>query len=297
MRKIAPELWRDDFIIGLNHMERLLWVGLIVTLADDQGRLLNNPRIIRLDIFPDEKITARQIEKSLEKFSQAKRICIYKAGDKSLIQIINWWKYQSSASWMGKSQYPPPERWHDLFRFHGSGRKIETSPNWDSKVAGFLPSDYLEPTYPLPSHDSDVNGNDDSEVNDDSEKEEGVKKETKTVKLASAASSISTLEIYKKVTELDAFPSGHEKAIITLERIISHFDNVEDCIAYLKQVIIWWCNQPRKNGSGNYSLLNPGWIDRALVGLTGERPWENKPKKDSKKKNAQEIVDELRAQR
>jgi hypothetical protein len=48
-----------------------------------------------------------------------------------LIQIINWWKYQVSAHWAARSQFPAPEKWIDRVRTH-QGTQIVTL-NWDKQ--------------------------------------------------------------------------------------------------------------------------------------------------------------------
>lgn len=46
----------------------------------------------------------------------------------------------------------------------------------------------------------------------------------------------------------------------------------------LTQARVVWCNTPRKDKKGKYSLLNPGWVDWGLAALTNPPQWENNGK-------------------
>lgn len=156
MRKIDESIFQDEFILDLSHLERLTWIGLIVTCSDDQGRLENNPRRIRIQVFPDDDLPNNTIKKAISKFFEANKILIYQSGDKEIIQIKNWWKYQSGAAWMAKSDFPAPQGWEDFYRFHGKGGEIIKSPNWENRNKD-LPSDYIEATLELGSQDININ--------------------------------------------------------------------------------------------------------------------------------------------
>lgn len=134
-RMITGDLFEDD-ICSEDFFTRLLWIGLIVAAADDQGRLIDNPAIMKARIFPfDNEISDDQINNSLIKIG--KSILRYSSGGKKLIQIVNWWKYQTP-SWAAESKYPAPEGWTDKVKVHIAGNKIRTF-NWD-KDGGFIDS-------------------------------------------------------------------------------------------------------------------------------------------------------------
>src|SRR5512133_168139 len=126
---IASDIWRDEFIGTLDLFGRVLWVGLIVTCADDQGRVLNNPRLIRSDIFPLDEVATKEIEDTVSLCGAAGKITRYEAEGKSLIQVVNWWEYQTP-SWASPSKYPAPAGWIDREKYHAAGNKIETR-NWE----------------------------------------------------------------------------------------------------------------------------------------------------------------------
>jgi hypothetical protein len=140
-RTLEPSIWRDDFFISLATLERLIWIGLITTVADDQGRMLNNPLLVRADLFPLDNIESGEISAALDKFVQAGKLHAYRAEGKELLQIVNWWKYQKASAWMGLSKYPAPEHWIDRARFHGKGNQV-VDQNWNHPGGfnGHLPS-------------------------------------------------------------------------------------------------------------------------------------------------------------
>jgi len=133
-RMIASDIFEDEFFASLNYFERLLWIGLFTLMADDQGRMLDNPALMRSKIFPyDEQITVEQVSDALHKMNG--QICRYRKDDKNLIQLVNWWRYQSP-SWASASKYPAPEDWIDRMKYHAAGNKI-ISTNWD-RQGGFI---------------------------------------------------------------------------------------------------------------------------------------------------------------
>jgi hypothetical protein len=156
MRTLTERTFTDEFFGRLSMDERLLWLGLILACADDQGRLIDNAILIRNAIFAFDDMAPAHVDEMLDKFSHASKILRYVAGTngtgKKLIQIVNWWRYQKSASWMMPSIYPAPELWIDRCRYHGQGRKI-IEVNW--YMEGGFSTDkrigYLETNQPLAS--------------------------------------------------------------------------------------------------------------------------------------------------
>ena len=159
-RMIASDIWRDEFVSSIDYFSRLLWIGMIVTCADDQGRLLDRAGFISADVFPGEEVQFSDIETSLERFSAENKILRYEQAGKKLIQVINWWDYQSP-QWVMPSKYPAPNDWIDRVRMHTKDSKVHTE-NWESK-GGFacLPIPIPNPL-PYPIDDVEVDGNEES---------------------------------------------------------------------------------------------------------------------------------------
>jgi hypothetical protein len=134
-RMINGDTWEDEFFTTLSIFDRLLWIGVITKLADDQGRLRDNAALIRSNIFPMDDIPVGDIEKAIKLFSTDGRIVRYTKDGKKLIQIVNWWKHQRPR-WASASIYPAPDGWTDRYRYHGEGNKI-LEKNWNS-IGGYI---------------------------------------------------------------------------------------------------------------------------------------------------------------
>jgi hypothetical protein len=171
MRNISGNIFADEFFGSLSQTHRLLWIGLLINLADDQGRMMDNVALMRSLLFPYDDVTTRDIEKGLALFVAKHKIIRYGVGtngsSKKLIQITNWWKYQHM-QWAARSMYPAPVKWMDRIRAHEKGNIIVTE-NWE-KEGGLvettkrLPSGKVATTNKLssPYNNNDVN----NDVND-----------------------------------------------------------------------------------------------------------------------------------
>lgn len=156
-RMIASDLFEDDFIGALSFFDRLLWIGIIAAVADDQGRLMDKPALIRSRVFLyDDDVKDSTVQASLDRLAVAHKIACYVAGGKQLIQIVNWWKYQTPA-WASPSKYPAPAGWMDRVKYHTTGNKI-VMLNWD-KHGGYV-ADYVAPL-DRALNEGDVKGDDD----------------------------------------------------------------------------------------------------------------------------------------
>jgi len=120
-RMISSDLYEDEFIGGLDIFSRYLWIGLITACADDQGRFLANPSVIRAKLFPFDDYRIADIEKALQVFAANGKLIIYEVNGKRLAQIINWWNHQSP-SWASPSKYPAPTKWVDRVKYHAAGK-------------------------------------------------------------------------------------------------------------------------------------------------------------------------------
>ena len=170
-RMINSDLFSDDIFMELDDVTRLVWIGLIVMSADDQGRLQDNELLIKSQIFPMDNKSPDKIKSSLDILEGHGMIYRYKSGNKKLIQIVNWWKHQTP-SWASASAYPPPEGWIDREKYHTIGNKI-ASTNWDT-LGGFnglhsrLPKSKVSGLVGNES-DGDVNGDVNGDVKSDCE--------------------------------------------------------------------------------------------------------------------------------
>ena len=138
-RMIYQDFFEDDYFGMADPLIRLTWIGLITAVADDQGRILDNSSLIKARVFVyDRTINEVMIDNWLNKLNNDGKILRYQVEGKRLIQIVNWWSYQTPA-WANYSKYPSPDGWVDRVRCHVSGNRqggeVETM-NWD-KQGGF----------------------------------------------------------------------------------------------------------------------------------------------------------------
>jgi hypothetical protein len=139
MRNIDPRIFKDEFIGNQSPWLRLLWIGMVDLLADDQGRMLDEAAVIKISLFPyDLKVTALDIESYLKLLSKHKKILRFQSKDgRSIIQIINWWRYQSSAQWSGRSLYQAPPKWTDRIKSHERGHGSSVIMEHWNETGGF----------------------------------------------------------------------------------------------------------------------------------------------------------------
>jgi hypothetical protein len=82
--------------------------------ADDQGRYSGSARKVKAEVVPlIEEITNEDVEKALAEMEEARLIIRYTKGKTQLIQIADWWEFQSGLRVRYESRYPAPEGWED----------------------------------------------------------------------------------------------------------------------------------------------------------------------------------------
>lgn len=272
-RMIASDIWRDEFISELTYFERLLWIGLITTCADDQGRLQNKPRLIRADVFPLDEVDHVDIFTAIQDFQKAGRILLYEADGKDLVQILNWWTYQTP-SWATASKYPAPEGWTDRVKIH-KGASVFTL-NWD-KPGGFvdkpdlpkhLPKDLgNQPPYRL--NDVKSNVNDESKVvEDERPPEPETPPEPEPTPAPPLPSGDWYIRVFSKVTDMMSIPGNElDKVLSALDAIyVKHNRSEAAVVEYLKPYWAGWLAKKGKAGM-SYRRTNCAWLyDWAVAG-------------------------------
>jgi hypothetical protein len=101
-------------------MAQLLFDRLIAA-ADDQGRLLGDLTLVKASCMPlIATATLRRLGMWLDSLAEQGMLVRYSAGNLNLIQILNWWDYQSQRH-IWPSRWPGPAGWsHDQIRGHGA---------------------------------------------------------------------------------------------------------------------------------------------------------------------------------
>lgn len=103
-RMIKPEFFTDDHIGLMEHVDRLLFIGLW-TLADKRGRLRDQPPVIHGALFPFEPEV--DVDLGLTRLSNC-FIRRYKVNGHPYIQIVNFEKHQHPHPKEAESLIPPP---------------------------------------------------------------------------------------------------------------------------------------------------------------------------------------------
>lgn len=253
-RMITSETWEDEFFTGLSMFNRLLWIGLITSSADDQGRMQDSAALLRSKIFPLDDVSLADIEAGLSSFCKAHKIERYTVNGKKCIQIIAWWKHQTPR-WAGHSILPPPPGWVDRERYHGAENKLITS-NWDS-VGGYIVGYTID----------DVK----DDVKDEDEDDEKVPSSPNF--LALSENTVAE-KVYFGVTGFTSLPTGMIEKTYELWKFARDRGGIEQAVQYLKPFYDDWITHKTKAGLP-YSKAGAGWVDWAIVG-EAPRP-EDKP--------------------
>jgi hypothetical protein len=109
IRSIKPEFCSSEEIAGLSIGCRLHFV-MLWTYADDAGRGVDNPRLIKAALWPlDDEITAAQVENWQVELADAGRVIRYTADGRSLFQVVNFGEHQHpNRPQTSKHPEPPP---------------------------------------------------------------------------------------------------------------------------------------------------------------------------------------------
>lgn len=90
-RNIKPGFFTNDELVELPFEVRLLFIGLW-TLADKEGRLVDRPKKIKMEIFPADDVDCEVAIGLLEGRGFLRR---YEVEGQKIIEIVNWNKHQN----------------------------------------------------------------------------------------------------------------------------------------------------------------------------------------------------------
>jgi hypothetical protein len=108
-RFLAPDIWSDSYFKKLSPQERLLFIGMI-TLADDEGRLLASPAYLKGQIFPDDGLTDLEVAALRDRLARRKSsVYLYKVSGNCFVFLPKWSRYQAP-SHPSPSRLPAPPR-------------------------------------------------------------------------------------------------------------------------------------------------------------------------------------------
>ncbi|GGW99050.1 hypothetical protein [Streptomyces chartreusis] len=107
IRTIKPEFFTSLTIADLTPEQRLTFIGLW-THADDAGRCVDDPRLIKAAVWPLDDRTAADIEVDLKALTESSLITRYTLKQKRYIAVTNWREHQR-INRPTKSKLPAPD--------------------------------------------------------------------------------------------------------------------------------------------------------------------------------------------
>lgn len=93
IRSIKPELPQSESMGKVSREARLLFI-LMWTLADDEGRLRGNSRMLASLLFPYDDDAPSQIDRWIFELIEEQCIVVYEVGAATYVQICNWLIHQ-----------------------------------------------------------------------------------------------------------------------------------------------------------------------------------------------------------
>lgn len=119
-RNIKPDFFRDAELSEVSIEARYLFIGLWC-LADREGKLKDNPKQIRFEVFPETK-TRENIENLLNSLVLRHLIERYEVSSQRYIKVVNFLKHQSPHSTEKASTIPDPVSSRELTENNDSGK-------------------------------------------------------------------------------------------------------------------------------------------------------------------------------
>jgi hypothetical protein len=100
-------------------MEKILEGALLftwlITHCDGQGRIPGKAKVIKQQVVPFiDEITEEDISQALELMREALLVILYNdSNGRQLIQVSDWWEWQTGFRFKAASHYEPPKEWID----------------------------------------------------------------------------------------------------------------------------------------------------------------------------------------
>lgn len=122
-RLIYNSISTSERVSSLGAKGALLYTWLIPH-CDSQGRLQGKPKVLKQLLVPFiDEITAEDVAEALELMERERLIIRYEddAG-RPLIQIVDWWEWQTGLRYKAPSHYQAPKGWEDRVTPRENGR-------------------------------------------------------------------------------------------------------------------------------------------------------------------------------
>ena len=107
IRTIKPEFPQSESMGAVSRDARLLFI-MLFTLADDEGRLRGNSRMLASLLFPYDTDAPKLIDKWVAELINQRCIIRYQIEDATYVQICKWLNHQKIDK-PSRSKIPPPD--------------------------------------------------------------------------------------------------------------------------------------------------------------------------------------------
>ena len=99
-------------ILGIKGALLFTW---LIKHCDCQGRVQGKPIVTKQLVVPFiDEITVEDIEEALKLMVEQKLILWYRdSKSRQLIQVVDWWDWQTGLKYKASSHYEPPPSWQD----------------------------------------------------------------------------------------------------------------------------------------------------------------------------------------
>ena len=113
-RLIYNSVSTSERVASLKVKGALLFTWLI-THCDSQGRTPGKPKVIKQQVVPFiDEIIVEDVTEALELMKDQRLIICYEdSKGRLLIQIVDWWDWQTGLRYRGASHYEAPPNWED----------------------------------------------------------------------------------------------------------------------------------------------------------------------------------------
>jgi hypothetical protein len=126
-RNIKPDFFRDAELSELTIEARYLFIGLWC-LADREGKLKDNPKQIRFEVFPETK-TKENIENLINSLKNHNLLIRYEVKGNRYIKVVNFLRHQSPHSTEKQSEIPDPVNSREVTDTSASNKKPNKNNN------------------------------------------------------------------------------------------------------------------------------------------------------------------------
>lgn len=271
-RQIHTKIWKDEYIIELDPLEKLLWIYLFSNELSSISGIYKIPSRV---IANETGLEKEFVDDTLAKFEQDGKI----AREDGFLWIVKMQEYHSNASPTTIKKVLT-----DINAIPDNGVKRKYLEHYKGIDTPSIPY-----RYPI---DTNLHKDKDKDKAKEKEKEEE-KEEKKTKNSSPPASSRQFFDsgwherVFVQVTQIPGIPgSDLPKVLEALEAMRTRFKTEGEMIAYLRPYFENWTSRKTKDGR-KYSRSNCAWLyDLALAGEPlpsdvhppGEKPDPDCPK-------------------